>query len=533
MNQETALGILLSGKNAFITGAAGAGKTYLLNEFMRRSKRANKRVARTASTGIAATLLDGNTVHSWSGVGIRDKLSPWFFEKLSKTRQNTIRRADILVIDEISMLKDWYLDLVNQVCKVVRGSSKPFGGLQVVLSGDFAQLPPVNSGRDRDGQFAYYSKAWQELEPVICYLDTQFRQEDQDFVDILNAIRIGDYRRHHVAKLLDRKNAELPEHRTELYTTNYNVDRINHRRLQDISAREHYYAAEFSGSRHHIANLKKSVLAPETLILKKGATVMALKNDPSGRYVNGSVGEVLGFGSFSGNPVVRFNNGKTVTMEPVDWDRRDDNRKLASMTQIPLKLAWAITIHKSQGMTLDAARIDLLRAFAPGMGYVALSRVKSLSSLSLVGLSKSALIVSDEAIKMNRQWAEEAKKYASKYKHLATPLKEKAQNRNAKKSDRAKKSPVIHLTDDEKASKKAEKEARSKAWAEKLANMRKTYPKAFMEWTLKDDFELQKLFIGGKTIPEIVDATGRHPGSIRARLKKNYGKETFADGFPN
>lgn len=434
MDQEVALGILLSGQNAFITGAAGAGKTFLLNEFMARAKKAKKRVARTASTGIAATLISGNTIHSWSGVGLRDHLNRHFFEDLPKSRRETIMRADVLVIDEISMLKDWYLDLVNEVCKIVRISSRPFGGLQVVFSGDFTQLPPVNRSDEKAGQFAYLSEAWAEADPVICYLNTQFRQEDGEFVEILNALRTADYRRHHVEKLLSRKGAVLPEIRTELYTTNANVDRVNLRKLNDILGEEVTYEAEYSGKDYVIDSLKKSVLAPEVLRLKIGSTVMALKNDPDKRFINGSIGEVVGFDDdIMHYPIVHFNNGRTVTMLPDVWERRDDNRLLAKMTQVPLKLAWAITIHKSQGMTLDAAVMDLARAFAPGMGYVALSRVKSLNSLSLLGLSKSALLVSPEATEMNRIWSDEAIKAATQYEKLRTSLK-KTERKHSKKS---------------------------------------------------------------------------------------------------
>ncbi len=512
MDQEVALGILLSGKNAFITGAAGAGKTYLLNEFMTRAKKVGKRVARTASTGIAATLINGNTIHSWSGVGLRQELNRWFFDDLPKSRRETIQRADILVIDEISMLNDWYLDLVNEVCKIVRISSRPFGGLQVIFSGDFTQLPPINKEGERAGQFAYLSEAWKEAEPVICYLSSQFRQEDTDFVEILNALRTSTYRRGHIEKLLSRRGAELPSIRTELYTTNFNVDNVNLRKLGDIFTEERTYTATFSGRENYIEGLKKSVLAPEVLKLKIGATVMALKNDPDKKFVNGSIGEVVEFDEALGYPIVQFNNGKVATVTPDIWERRDDNRKLATMTQVPLKLAWAITVHKSQGMTLDAAVVDLSHVFAPGMGYVALSRLKSLDSLSLVGLSKSALLVSPEAIKMNQIWEKEAQDAAKEYEDLRTKLKKSKVS-----------APSVSPTTETKE--EPEQSEKSKKWQEKLAKMREVYPKAFMEWTLDDDFELQELFLDGCSIGDIVEKTGRQPGSIRSRLKKNYGED--------
>ena len=519
MDQKTALGILLSGKNAFITGAAGSGKTFLLNEFMRRAKKSGKRVAKTASTGIAATLLNGNTIHSWSGIGLRDHLTPKFFDSMPKSRREAITRADILVIDEISMVKDWFLDLVNEICQIVRISTKPFGGLQVIFSGDFAQLPPINTEYNKEGNFAYLSKAWQEADPVICYLNTQFRQEDNgDFAEILNAIRTGTYRRHHIEKILARRGAELPGKVTQLHTMNRNVDGVNLKHLSDILEEEHTFHATFTGRESHIENLKKSVLAPEVLTLKKGATVMALKNDQSKQFVNGSIGEIIDFDSALKCPIVKFNNGRTVTVVPDVWERRDDNIKLASMSQIPLKLAWAITVHKSQGMTLDAAVVNLSYTFAPGMGYVALSRVKSLDSLSLVGLSKSAVLVSEEAIKMNQIWEKAAAEAAKEYAHLKTPLQE------TKKSTPKKSKPsACEITDNVKKS----------SWQERIVKMREVYPKAYCEWTEEDDLELQDLFLSGNSVGDIVEATGRHPGAVRARLKKNYGEELFAAGFPS
>jgi len=526
MDQETALGILLSGKNAFITGAAGAGKTFLLNEFMTRAKRAGKRVAKTASTGIAATLLNGNTLHSWSGIGLRDHLNRWFFDDMPKSRRETIARADILAIDEVSMVKDWYLDLVNEVCKVVRVSSRPFGGLQVVFSGDFAQLPPVDG--DHAGGFAYLSQAWAETDPVICYLNTQFRQEDGgNFAEILNAIRTGTYRRGHIEPIMARKGAVLEGNVTELHTMNRNVDGVNSRHLANILGEERSFQAAYTGGRNYIDSLKRGVLAPDVLKLKKGATVMAVKNDSDKRFVNGSVGEVVDFDDMSGFPIVKFNNGKTVTVTPDIWERRDDSRRLASMTQIPLKLAWAITVHKSQGMTLDAAVVNLSYTFAPGMGYVALSRIKSLDSLSLIGLSKSALVVSPEAIAMNQTWEKAAAEAAEKYADLRVAI-----SRVKKSKVDARQKSLIEADFNAGADESSEKTGEKTPWQERVAKMREVYPKAYCEWTLEDDFELQDLLLDGNSVGDMVEATGRHPGAIRARLKKNYGEETFESGFP-
>ncbi|MBR3135195.1 AAA family ATPase [Candidatus Saccharibacteria bacterium] len=414
MNQEVALKILKSGQSAFLTGPAGAGKTYVLNEFIKFAKKKHLPVAKTATTGLAATHLSGNTIHAWSGIGINKTIPHRFFDKLSKTRRETICRASILIIDEISMMHDYLLDAVNEICKIVREDDSPFGGLQVVMAGDFAQLPPINRADDKiKGNFAYLSKAWEELNPAICYLSTQYRQEDQDFLDILNAIRENNVRRHHAETLLERVGAETSDVFTELHTTNFNVDKVNDRRLADIYEEEMTYEMTHTGSEGKVQTLKRSVLAPEILRLKIGATVMALKNDPSQRFVNGSIGKIIDFEEGTGYPVVEFNSGRTATVGYDTWEMRDGERKVAGVTQIPLRLAWAITVHKSQGMTLDSAVLDLRHTFAPGMGYVALSRVKNLNSMSLLGIGKTALKVSPEAVKMNALWKAKSEKLAS------------------------------------------------------------------------------------------------------------------------
>ena len=466
MDQETALKIMLAGESVFLTGAAGSGKTYVLNQFIQKAKKRRWKVAKTATTGLAATHLNGNTIHSWSGIGIHDTFPRNFFDKFTKTRRKKIQETDVLIIDEVSMMHDYLLDMVDQVCRIVRECDKPFGGLQVILAGDFAQLPPVvrrgrgvagvsgvggrdvlgrgggrgvlggGGGRnvlgglgagavgatnalgdeDNSSHFAYLSTAWQQLDPVICYLSCQYRQDDRDFVDILNAIREGDVHRHHAELLLGRVGAGLEGNFAELYTTNFNVDRVNHRRLADIiGTKEMTFEMTHTGSEGQVEALKRSVLAPEVLRLKAGATVMMLKNDRNGRYVNGTMGEVVGFEYETGYPTVLLNNGDEVTVGYDTWEMRDNERKLAGVTQIPLRLAWAITVHKAQGMTLDAAKLDLRRAFAPGMGYVALSRVRELAALSLVGIGKTALMVSPEVVEMNEKWAKESARVAKKW----------------------------------------------------------------------------------------------------------------------
>ena len=507
MNQSLALEILLSGESALLTGPAGTGKTFVLNQFVRLSKAAGKRVSVTATTGLAATHLGGTTIHAWAGIGVADFLPDRFADHVAKGRREIIEKTDILIIDEISMLHDYRLDMVDEACRLVRKQPDlPFGGIQVVMSGDFFQLPPVNRAGSREGSFVVHSNAWRELNPVILYLDQQFRQREGDaLLEILSSMRANDLRRRHAELLLERTEYEPPEGAdlTELHTVNVDVDRINARRLVDLAGDEVSYQQHTTGSANYVENLQRSVLAPAELVLKLGALVMAVKNDQAKRYVNGSVGMVVDFEPATDYPVVELRTGKTVTMQPDTWELRDGDKKRASISQIPLRLAWAITVHKSQGMTLDAARMDLRKAFVPGMGYVALSRVRDIEHLYLTGINRTALQMSDEAYVIDEQLREQAARATEKFKKL-----------QAKADKRAAEPPE-----------KSAKKAKSSGWADKIAKMRETHPNAYKPWSAQDDETLKLGFVNGESIAALGKKLGRHEGSIRMRLQKHFGED--------
>ena len=394
MRQAQALAVMLGGESVFLTGAPGAGKTYVLNEFIQRAQRKGKRVAITASTGIAATHIGGTTIHSWSGLGIKDTLSEWDLEHL-QANERLVKRynsVDILVIDEVSMLHGSRLDMVNTVCKLLRVSNRPFGGLQVILVGDLFQLPPVSRG-SAQADFAHLSQAWQELSPQICYITEQHRQTavGDQLLELLEAMRSGEVNELH-EEMLRSRVGKLPaksENITKLYSHNIDVDSINQQHLDRLPGKTYNFTMTFGGRKARGEQFAKSLLAPEILNLKQDAEVMFVVNDPIRGFYNGSRGRVVDFDE--GRPVVQLMSGREVTVEPYDWSVEEDGKTAATVTQLPLRLAWAITIHKSQGMSLDAALIDLSRSFTPGMGYVALSRVRSLGGLYLVGINNLAL----------------------------------------------------------------------------------------------------------------------------------------------
>lgn len=503
MNQGLALEIMLAGQSVFLTGAAGSGKTYILQQYIKLAKHDGKKVSVTATTGLAATHLGGSTIHAWAGIGVSDYIPNEFLHHLSKGRREIIEKTDVLVIDEVSMLHDFRLDMVDEVCRLVRQKDEPFGGIQVIMSGDFFQLPPVNRGDSRAGGFVVFSNAWQYLDPVICYLSEQHRQDDEQLLDILSAIRAGDVRRHHAEALLARvTEPQDNETLTQLHTVNIDVDGINQAKLDEIDDEQFTYEQTTTGAANYVESLARSVLAPAKLHLKQGAFVMAVKNSSEKKYVNGSLGVVTGFDTMTNYPIVEFKNGKTVLMMPDTWELRDGDKKRASINQIPLRLAWAVTVHKSQGMTLDGARIDLRKAFVEGMGYVALSRVRSLETLHLVGINQMALRVSEVATAIDEDLRQKSAHDAKRFSHLI------------KKAEKRAKQPQQIV-----------KKQGASNWTDKIAKMRETYPNAYKPWEPAQDELLKQEFLQGKTIGDLSDILGRHEGSITMRLQKHFGED--------
>jgi len=395
MKQKEALKILEAGHNVLLTGPAGSGKTFLLNKYVAILKQKNIGVAVTASTGIAATHIGGRTIHSWAGIGIKDQLSSREIQTLTRRAylKKQFEKTTVLIIDEISMLHAHRLDMVDAVCQAFKKNPLPFGGLQVIMSGDFFQLPPISAGAG-EAEFVYKSKVWSEMDLRICYLDEQHRQNDKKIITILKSLRQNTVNPK-IVKLLTSRMNQLPITKlrpVRLFTHNIDVDFINNAELEKISGPAISYQMSGEGEKKLLASLKKNCLAPEELTLKKGALVMFVKNkfkDEEAVYINGSVGTVIDFNK-DNFPLVRLNSGAEILVMPDSWTIDDDHKIIAKITQIPLRLAWAITIHKSQGMTLEAAEIDLSRSFGYGMGYVALSRLKSLEGLYLLGINDLA-----------------------------------------------------------------------------------------------------------------------------------------------
>lgn len=396
MLQEKALQILQMGHNVLLTGAAGSGKTYLLNNFTQWARQQGKSVAMTATTGLASTHINGSTIHNWSGIGTHEEYMPHIVQNMYPRYRIAIRQTAVLIIDEISMLKDFQLDMVERIVREVRGQDSVFGGLQVILCGDFFQLPPINNAQNRYGSFVTGSAAYRNGNFKSCYLEGNFKVEDGDpLLGILNAMRTQQFQVNHRELLMTRRNPQPPlegDAIPVLCDTRAVADGINRDRLDELPGEVRTYNWETQlepaaqGEQHYLEDLKRQIRnkVPEELHLKVGAVVMFTKNDAQMGVSNGTFGKIHGFNE-QGRPNVRLNSGQILTgVTPTDFYSEDgQGRRLATITQVPLTLAWAITIHKSQGMTLAKAHISLENAFARGLGYVALSRVCSLYDLSL------------------------------------------------------------------------------------------------------------------------------------------------------
>jgi len=434
MKQKEALDILKSGYNVFLTGAPGSGKTFLLNKYIDYLRKEGANVSITASTGIAATHMGGTTLHSWSGLGIREELDEHEIKLVSEKGylRKRIKNTDVLIIDEISMIKPSQFEAVNRICQYAKRSSRPFGGIQVVCSGDFFQLPPVEKDLpvqpgERRTKFVVESGVWKNMEMKVCYLDEQFRTKDKKLTKILNYIRENKAKESKELLFLAHKKAKPLKHTpTKLYTHNVDVDSINSAELGKIKGQEFYYQMTSRGHELVVESLKRSCLAPQKLVLKKGAEVMFIKNNFEAGYVNGTQGKIVDFVA-ADLPVVQTYDGKRITVKYADWVIEEGKTIVAGISQIPLRLAWAITVHKSQGMNLNSAEIDLSRCFLEGMGYVALSRLRDLKGLKLMGINDLAFKVNSQALELDENFRKLSKKSVAELKKMPAPAVRKRQ----------------------------------------------------------------------------------------------------------
>ena len=417
-NHDEALKLLLSGKNVFLTGSAGSGKTYLISEFAKKTK---KQVAITATTGIAAINIHGETIHRFLKIGIStrpegvDKIvGKWNSIKRSskpwdKEAWQLLSNLDCLVIDEVSMLRRDQFELIEAVLSNVLEDSRPFGNIQIIATGDFFQLPPVVTGYDRmafkdlKDPYCFQSDTWKFANFIPISLNTSYRQSDPAFLKALEEIRIGKVSQETETLLGSRVGAKLScdIDPVVLFPHKLDVAKENMDRILAIDEVKYLSEAEYWGKDYNVDILKKESPADDKLYYCKGAQVVMLTNDPKQCWANGTTGKIIDVDPI----VIKLSNGITIRPTENTWERIEykmANGKLetqvaAKMTQLPFKICYASSIHKSQGLSLDYVDLDLSGCFAPGQAYTALSRVRTLEGLVLHTWDKE-LIKADERV---------------------------------------------------------------------------------------------------------------------------------------
>ena len=404
-DQIKILNLISTKKSVFITGPGGVGKSFLIKSIKSLLKK--KLVCVTALTGCAAILIDGTTLHSWSGLSpdIMDQSVEFIINNMKYKPKQRWKKTQVLIIDEISMLSKDLFEKLNIIGQQIRKNNKPFGGIQIIVSGDFFQLPPIIKGNTIDSdKFCFCSSIWNDMFcNTTVELSKIMRQTDENFIKVLNKIRKGIIDKDVINMLESRVNLEyindiIP---TQLYSMRHEVENINKMHLVELdNIQVHKWSTEqLSG--HHINKNQQSILikqwendcqCEQKMFLAIGAQVVLLHNAFQEEYnlINGSRGVVIDFNN-DGDPIVQFIN-VTIEIPKHNWEFENHSYGLKyKIRQYPLKLAWALTIHKSQGMTLDCVIIDISNVFEEGQAYVALSRVKYLDGLFIKNMNPSKI----------------------------------------------------------------------------------------------------------------------------------------------
>lgn len=413
--QEEAIIYFKLGYNMLISGPGGSGKSYLIKYLNLLGETLNKKIQVCALTGCAALLLNchAKTLHSWAGIGLGTEDKPKIISKIKKNKYlvKRWRKIDCLIIDEVSMMSKKLFDLLDEIGQEIRMNNKPWGGIQLILSGDFYQLSPVGDKEEEDSsKFCFESENWNKTIQKSFILDKIFRQEDNSFINLLDDIRQGKFNKEDlnlIKQCLLKNSKDLEIKPIKLYPTKNKVNKLNKIELDKLESKEELFECKFNLSKKSKYSdeeierekkyLLKNSLFDEKLILKKGCQVMCISNlDLNKGICNGSTGKVIDF--IDGKPKVKFYNNQEIVIESQVW--KSEKIPELSVEQVPLILAWAVTIHKSQGATLDIAEIDVGNSvFTTGQTYVALSRVKNLEGLYLKSFNENKIKVDSKVTK--------------------------------------------------------------------------------------------------------------------------------------
>ena len=413
IKQKEALNSILDGKNVFLTGPGGTGKSHLLKIFIERYNKINilsdseKELYVTSTTGISSLLINGKTLHSYAGIGLGNKSYDFYIDKIKKNYKlkNRWRNTKILIIDEISMLEPELFEKLEIIARKVRNNEKKFGGIQLVISGDFLQLPPVNSNK-----LCFESNIWSDIIDKTFYFQENLRQDNKEFQDILNKIRLGNVDedvKKCLTSCINRNKTNLLIEPTILYSKRHMVKEYNSDKLKLLSSND----KQIYKSTIEYKNIKDEYKEAYADIINKmcdveneieltiGTQVMLVVNGIDDNLANGSIGKIIKFDN--NYPVVLFTNGIEKLITEYKWSLSDDNKKEPNVYkfQIPLVLAWAITIHRAQGATLDYIETDLgYSIFEYGQIYVVLSRVKTKEGIFIKNINFNKIKANPKAI---------------------------------------------------------------------------------------------------------------------------------------
>ena len=450
--QTKAFDILSRQGNVFLTGAAGTGKSFLLGEYLRGKASADFPVI--ASTGAAAVLIGGRTFHSFFGLGIMEGGLEATVLRALRSRKLTERllRAQCVIIDEVSMLSGELLRAAEIITRRVRGTEEPWGGLRVIVVGDFAQLPPIaQNGQGKDWAFLHDIWTSSDFQPAL--LSTVVRTQDEDFLTVLNFIRKGIVNEQ-VTTFLNERMQPTPKDfdATHLYAHRARAETHNIERLDGISARLHSFDTIYEGDDRSIDTVKRAVPIPETLHLKEGALIMMRKNDPSDemRWVNGSLGHITRIDDDELR--ISLIQGDDIVVEKEKFSYLNgDGEESAAAWNFPISLAWATTIHKAQGASLDRLVVDLSALWEPGQAYVALSRVRSGAGLIVENWNPKSIRVEPLVTQFYDSLTDAMQKYEPRplFTYRTVSVAQKSTEKKSSKKDKI--TRIIKLISEQKS----------------------------------------------------------------------------------
>lgn len=497
----------------FLTGKAGTGKTTFLREVVRYTK---KKCIVLAPTGIAAVNAGAMTIHSFFQFGlgpfVQGVIEPKSDFRINKSKLELIRHLQLLIIDEVSMVRADLMDHIDVELRRIRRNSKPFGGVQLLMIGDLQQLPPIAHGGEDELLRRYYktlyffsSAALKSMKYSCIELKNVYRQTDGHFIDILNHARNCTLTSQDISDLNARYipgfSPKPEDGYIRLMTHNRQVDYVNETELEKLDSKPYTFVAAVTGTFP-----EESYPTADSLTLKKGAQVMFIKNDPERRFINGTLGEVKGIDKNS--IAVRLaESGTVINVEPMEWQniryQFDEESKEISYKQIgrfkqyPLKAAWAITVHKSQGLTFDKAIIDVHAAFSPGQAYVALSRCRTLDGLVLSSPVSASVFMRDNAVDAYMNYISrpvEELAFSSCYEYFEYE----------KKPEPEEVAPVKKVKVNQEKPKKVNKEEPRDDTGKKLSTFECSY----------------KLYNQGNTVEQIAEKRGLNRSTIEGHLAR-------------